>query len=87
MTTPKNSTMTLLASAFHAMHGSVNAEDWRYPVARCFGNISDALIAGMPPEEVAIVCRAAAVAIMRPEEFEQAFNEAKAELTENHEQS
>ena len=72
----------MLASCFHSITmGDRRAEQFAWEAgARCLDDVAEALEAGLPPEEVAVVCRAAAKAIRSPRSRRELQDEASRKL-------
>lgn len=80
MTTP----MEMLASIFKDI--TRENDSWREPIARCLDDIADGLAAGLPPEEVEIICRGAARSIRNPGRLRQIEKETRAAVKDRSEQ-
>lgn len=59
----------MTAKMIAAIFGNMRAHEsgWHGPIAAAFDDVANALYAGAPPIDVAIVCRAAADALRHPE--------------------
>ena len=75
-------TMGMLAACFRQITmGDRRAEQFAWEAgARCLDDVAEALEGGLPPDEVALVCRAAAKAIRHPKQRAQLQAEAARKL-------
>jgi hypothetical protein len=82
-----NPTIDLLAATFRrlsvwrAAHLQ-DAQRWRDAAARSFADVAMALEAGLPPNEVAVVCFAAAEAFAEPDRAYEVRERSKRKLEE-----
>ena len=81
-TTENTGYIGMLSSIFRdiSTHGDKIGEHWRGVGADSLDTIAKGLDAGLPPDEVAIVCRSLAGALRYPERLESVQSECEAAI-------